>query len=92
MHLVGISEIKDLAGTQQATFMDWSPIGNISKYLKNEGVLMTSKWGCGGQEVPDKGPDGPAVSLLRSSGTRCSTVHGFRTLGLMIISNFKQAG
>ena len=57
----GISEIKDLAGTQQATFMDWSPIGNISKYLKNEGVLMTSKWGCGGQEVPDKGPDGPAV-------------------------------
>ena len=61
MHLVGISEIKDLAGTQQATFMDWSPIGNISKYLKNEGVLMTSKWGFRGQKVLDKDPDGSAV-------------------------------
>ena len=63
MHLVGISEIKDLAGTQQATFMDWSPIGNISKYLKNEGVLMTSKWGCGGQEVTDDNPNAKPMSL-----------------------------
>ena len=23
---------------------------------------MTPKWGCGGKEVPDKGPEGPAVS------------------------------
>ena len=23
---------------------------------------VSSKWGCGGQEVPDKGPEGPAVS------------------------------
>ena len=44
---------------QQATFIDWSPLGNVSKYIKN--VLMTSKWGCGGQEVPDKDPDGSAV-------------------------------
>ena len=24
---------------------------------------MIIKWGCGGQEVPDKGPDGPGVSV-----------------------------
>ena len=47
---------------QQATFIDWSPLGNVSKYIKNGGVLMTSKWGCGVQEVLGKDPDGPAVS------------------------------
>ena len=36
-------------GLQQATFIDWSPLGNVSKYIKND--LMTFKWGCGGQEV-----------------------------------------
>ena len=46
----------------QATLIDWSLLGNISKYIKNGVVLMTSKWGCGGQEVLDKDPDGPAMS------------------------------
>ena len=39
-----------------------SPPRNVSNYVKTVGVLITSKWGCGGQEVPDKVSDGPIVS------------------------------
>ena len=37
------------------TFIKGPPPRNDSEYVKTGGVLMPSKWGCGGQEVPEGG-------------------------------------
>ena len=49
-------------GSYLTTFIKESPPRNGSNYVKTGGVLMHPKWGCGGQDVPDKDPDGPVVS------------------------------
>ena len=41
-------------GLQQATFIEWSPLGNVSKYINNGRVPNGV--------VEDKDPVGPAVS------------------------------
>ena len=44
------------------TFIKGCPPKNGSKYVKNRSVLMPSKWGCGGQEVPGGFSKSPIVS------------------------------
>ena len=44
-------------GSQLTTFVFWSPPRNASIPVKTGGVLMPFRWGCGGQEVPDRGLD-----------------------------------
>ena len=44
------------------TFIKGSPPRNGSNYVKTVGVLITSKWGCGGQEVPGGASVSPLVS------------------------------
>ena len=39
-------------GSQQTTFVFWSPPRNASIPVKNGHVLMPSRWSCGGHGVP----------------------------------------
>ena len=41
-------------GSYLTTFVKEPPPGNVSNYVKTGGVLMHPKWGCGGQEVPER--------------------------------------
>ena len=42
-------------GSYLTTFIKGSPPRNGSNYVKAGGVLMLPKWGCRGQEVPERG-------------------------------------
>ena len=42
-------------GSYLTTFVKGSPPRNGSNCLKTVGVLMSHKWSCGGQEVPEGG-------------------------------------
>ena len=42
-------------GSYLTTFVKASPPRNGSNYVKTAGVLMPPKWGCEGQEVPERG-------------------------------------
>ena len=41
-------------GSQKTTFVLWSPLRNASNPVNTEVVLFPSRWGLGGQEVPDR--------------------------------------
>ena len=43
------------SGSYLTTFVRGSPPRNGSNYVKTLGVLMSHKWSCGGQEVPEGG-------------------------------------
>ena len=42
-------------GSYLTKFVKESPPRNGSNYVKTGGVLMSHKWSCGGQEVPEGG-------------------------------------
>ena len=53
--------LRILMKSQLTTFVFMTPPRNASKYVKKGGVLLPSRWGCGGQEVPDGVSEGPKV-------------------------------
>ena len=54
-------------GSYLTTFVKGSPPRNGSNYVKTEGVLMPSKWGCGGQEVPEGGFSGSVPWVISNN-------------------------
>ena len=52
---MAFEDITKSPGSYLTTFVKGSPPRNGSNYVKTGGFLMPSKWGCGGQKVPDGG-------------------------------------